>query len=179
MPKPARAVASLCGVAALVVGAFFSSPAIAQDGSVQPTSYTQDDVSAFNDFLVQYDQVRLMRLAEGAADVIIGNPSIADVTIQSDRLLAVTGKTFGVTNLIILNNAGEVVVNRRLIVRADDQKIVNLTRGGERQTYNCAPNCQPVIQIGDEANYFLNVARAASEKFKVSDAVAAQSQAAE
>ena len=111
--------------------------------------------------------------------MIIGNPSIADISVQSDRLIAVTGKTFGVTNLIVLNARGNVIANRRLIVRADDQKMVNLTRGAVRQTYNCAPNCQSVIKIGDEADYFANIARMASEKMKVADSVAEASQSSE
>lgn len=152
--------------------------AMAQSGQLEPTAYTED-TGAFSDFLVQYDQVRLMRLTEGAADVIIGNPSIADISVQSDRLIAVTGKTFGVTNLIVLNARGNVIANRRLIVRADDQKMVNLTRGAVRQTYNCAPNCQSVIKIGDEADYFANIARMASEKMKVADSVAEASQSSE
>jgi len=79
---------------------------------------------ASNDFLVQYDQARVMRIDEPATDIIVGNPSIAAVAIRGAKLLVVTGKTFGVTNVIVLNADGQVIVNRRLVVRADDQKIV-------------------------------------------------------
>jgi Flp pilus assembly secretin CpaC len=37
-----------------------------------------------------------------AAEVIIGNPTIADVSVQGGNLLVVTGKSFGVTNIISL-----------------------------------------------------------------------------
>ena len=121
-----------------------------------------------NDFVVQYDQVRLLRLEDKAADVIVGNPSIADVTIQNGKLLAITGKTFGVTNLIILDRAGRVMMNRRLLVSSDDQKIVNLTRGSTSQTYNCAPKCQPVLKIGDDTDYYGAIAKSSENKVKFS-----------
>lgn len=133
-----------------------SQPALASDAS---------------DFVVQYDQVRLLRLDEKAADVIVGNPSIADVAIQNGKLLAITGKTFGITNLIILDRAGRVMMNRRLLVNSDDQKIVNLTRGANSQTYNCAPKCQPVLKIGDDAEYYSRVANSSENKVKFSAGV--------
>jgi len=124
-----------------------------------------------NDFVVQYDQVRLLRLEEKAASVIVGNPSIADVAIQNGKLLAITGKTFGVTNLIILDRAGRVMMNRRLLVSTDEQKIVNLTLGAKKQTYNCAPNCQPVLKIGDDPEYYTSVSSASEKKIKFSAGV--------
>ncbi len=135
------------------------------------TSTTVAAADDANDFVVQYDQVRLLRLEDKAADVIVGNPSIADVTIQNGKLLAITGKTFGVTNLIILDRAGRVMMNRRLLVSTDDQKIVNLTRGSTSQTYNCAPKCQPVLKIGDDKDYYGAIAASSENKVKFSAGV--------
>ena len=137
------------------------------------------DEGNFNDFHVQYDQVELLRLNEEGATIIVGNPSIADVSIQRAKLLAITGKTFGVTNLIVMNHAGQVITNRRLVVRADDQKVVNLNRGVLRESYNCAPKCQSVLTIGDEQAYYSRIAKAASDKFRVSDSIAEASQGGE
>ncbi|MGI9406985.1 MAG: pilus assembly protein N-terminal domain-containing protein [Hyphomicrobiaceae bacterium] len=124
-----------------------------------------------NDFVIQYDQVRLLRLEDKAADVIVGNPSIADVAIQKGKLLAITGKTFGVTNLIVLDRAGRVMMNRRLIVSSDDQKIVNLMRGAKSQTYNCAPKCQPALKIGDDMEHYTALAKSSENKVKFSAGV--------
>ncbi len=46
---------------------------------------------ASNDFLVQYDQARVMRIDEPATDIIVGNRSIAAVAIRGPKLLIVTG----------------------------------------------------------------------------------------
>jgi len=156
-PILTRLTAAAAGFsAAIVLMTSAPQPALADSGS---------------DFAVMYDQVRLLRLEEKAADVIVGNPSIADVTIQNGKLLAITGKTFGTTNLIILDRAGRVVMNRRLVVNTDDQKIVNLTRGSSSQTYNCAPKCQPVLKIGDDAEYYGRVSSSSENKVKFSSGV--------
>ena len=36
------------------------------------------------------------------------------------------------------------------MVKRDEGKVVNLQRGTERQSYNCTPQCNPSITIGDE-----------------------------
>src|SRR5262245_19203692 len=55
------------------------------------------------DLVVRYDQSQLLRLPRPVDHVIIGNASIADVSVQAGNLLIVTGKTFGVTNIIALD----------------------------------------------------------------------------
>ncbi len=153
-PFSTRLTAFATGIAsAIVLFSATSTPANADDGS---------------DFVVKYDQVRLLRLEEKAADVIVGNPSIADVTIQNGKLLAITGKTFGTTNLIILDRAGRVVLDRQLVVSSNDQKIVNLTRGGVSRTYNCAPKCQPTLKIGDDTEYYGQIAKSSQDKVSFS-----------
>src|SRR6185503_21362837 len=109
---------------------------------------------AAEDLIVKYDQSQLVRLPKAAAEVIVGNPSIADVAVQSGNLLVVTGKTFGITNIIALDADRNVIQEQRVLVRRDEGKVVNLLRGTDRQSYNCTPQCNPSITIGDEAKFF-------------------------
>jgi Flp pilus assembly secretin CpaC len=125
-------------------------------------------LAAAEDLIVQYDQARLLRLPEPAVNIIIGNPSIADVTLQSSELLIITGKTFGVTNLIILDKDNKIILNQRLMVKSDDQKVVSLQRGISTTTYACVPKCEPVLKVGDEPNHFSEVAKAGQQKMKFS-----------
>jgi hypothetical protein len=125
-------------------------------------------LAAAEDLVVQYDQARLLRLPEPAANIIVGNPSIADVTLQSTELLIITGKTFGVTNLIILDKNNKIILNQRLMVKSDDQKVVSLQRGISTTTYACVPKCEPVLKVGDEPNHFSEVAKAGQQKMKIS-----------
>ena len=60
---------------------------------------------------------------------MVGNPSIADVSVQSGKLLVVTGKSFGETNLIVMDADGKVFVNRRLIVQEPRTGFVTVYRG--------------------------------------------------
>ena len=47
-----------------------------------------------DDLIVRYDQSQLLRMPREVANIIVGNPSIADVSVQRGNLLVVTGKTF-------------------------------------------------------------------------------------
>ena len=102
------------------------------------------------DLIVNYDQSQLVRLPRPAAEIIIGNPAIADVNVQNGNLLVVTGKTFGITNMIVLDAQKNMILEQRILVKRDEAKVVNLKRGTLRQSYNCTPQCNPSIVIGDE-----------------------------
>lgn len=121
------------------------------------------------DLIVNYDQSQLVKLSRPAAEIIIGNPSIADVSVQNGSLLVVTGKTFGITNMIILDAQRNVILDQRILVKRDEAKVVNLMRGTQRQSYNCTPQCNPSIVIGDEDAYFDSVAKASEKKMGFSE----------
>ncbi len=53
---------------------------------------------------VVLDQAKLMRLPDRVSTIVIGNPSIADGTLQAGGLLVVTGKGYGTTNMMILDS---------------------------------------------------------------------------
>jgi Flp pilus assembly secretin CpaC len=135
--------------------------------------------SAFNatkaqadDLVVRYDQAQLLRLPRPVAEIIVGNPTIADVAIQGANLLVVTGKTFGVTNVIALDADRNIIQDQRVVVERD-QAVVNLHRGVTRQTYNCTPQCQPNLTIGDDKNFFELISTQNSQKTSFSDGGAA------
>jgi Flp pilus assembly secretin CpaC len=119
---------------------------------------------AADDLLVKYDQSKLVRLQKPAAEIIVGNPSIADVSVQSGNLLVVTGKSFGITNIIILDAERNVIQDQRVMVQRDEGKVVNLMRGVDRQSYNCSPQCNPSITVGDEQKYFDAIRNASQTK---------------
>jgi Flp pilus assembly secretin CpaC len=121
------------------------------------------------DLIVKYDQSQLLRLSRPAAEIIIGNAAIADVAVQSGNLLVITGKTFGITNIIALVADRNVIQDQRVLVKRDEAKVVNLLRGTERQSYNCTPQCNPSITIGDEPKYFDAIRNASQNKIGFSE----------
>jgi Flp pilus assembly secretin CpaC len=129
-----------------------------------------------DDLIVMYDQSQLLRLPRPASEIIIGNPSIADVAVQSGNLLVVTGKTFGITNIIALDADRNVIQDQRVLVKRDEVKVVNLHRGAQRQSYNCTPQCNPSITVGDEQAYFDTIQKASQAKIGFSERAADSSQ---
>lgn len=130
--------------------------------------------AAAGDLIVRYDQSQLLRLPRPASEIIVGNPSIADVTLQDGNLLVVTGKTFGITNIIALDTDHNVIQDQRVMVERDDRRVVNLHKGSQRFTFACTPNCEPTLTIGDEKDFFENVKSANSSKTKFSEGSADQ-----
>jgi len=97
---------------------------------------------------VEIDQVTLIRLDKPGAEVIIGNPSIADVSVQNSRLLAVTGKSAGLTNIMVLDGSGNLTYSKKVFVSADALHLVTLNKGSARMTYSCSPTCGPALIPG-------------------------------
>ena len=143
--------------------------AIAAAAVAAVSGLTVAPAQAAEDLIVKYDQSQLVRLPKPAAEIIIGNPSIADVSIQSGNLLVISGKTFGITNIISLDADRNVIQDQRVLVKRDEGKVVNLQRGTERQSYNCTPQCNPSITIGDEQKYFEAIRNASQNKISISE----------
>jgi Flp pilus assembly secretin CpaC len=129
-------------------------------------------MAANNNVQVLVDQATLVRLDRPAAEIVVGNPSIADVSVQSSKLLVITGKSFGETNLIVMDVDGKVVANRQLIVQEPRTGFVTMYRGVARQTLHCAPYCTPPLVIGDTPDIFGAVANQITTKQSISQSAA-------
>ena len=121
------------------------------------------------DLIVKYDQSQLLRLPRPVAEIIIGNPTIAEVTVQAANLLVVTGKTFGITNVIALDAERNIIQDQRVMVVRDEVKVINVQKGGKRESYNCTPQCNPSLVVGDDTTYFESVARTSERKIKFTE----------
>jgi Flp pilus assembly secretin CpaC len=117
---------------------------------------------------VLVDQAKVIRLPEKTQTVIVGNPMIADISVQKNGILVVTGKSFGVTNFIALDAAGGMLAESRVTVRAATDSVVTVQRGMERESYSCAPQCQPAIQLGDSSKFFGEVGGQATSRNQMS-----------
>ena len=104
---------------------------------------------------VHVDQAQLLKLPDGVATVVIGNPLIADATLQSGGILIVTGKGYGATNLMALDRNGRVIVSKSVrVLGPSDSNLVVVYKGDARESYSCAPQCQPRTTLGDSTKYF-------------------------
>jgi len=104
---------------------------------------------------VSLDRATIVHLPEKVATIVIGNPSVADGSLQAGGLLVVTGKGYGATNLLALDRKGDTLAEYSVHVSGpkDDSKIT-IYRGVERETWDCAPRCEHTVVLGDSPKYF-------------------------
>jgi len=103
---------------------------------------------------VYVDQAKLVKLPAKVSTIVVGNPLIADVTLQSGGIVVVTGKGYGATNFIAMDRNGDVLVDRQIQVEGPTDQLVTVYRGVERESYSCMPICQRRVTLGDGAGYF-------------------------
>jgi hypothetical protein len=65
-----------------------------------------------------------------------------------------TGKCYGLTNFIVLDRSGAVLMEKSIEVQGPRERLVVVYRGVERETYSCAPSCERRITLGDSPAYF-------------------------
>ena len=105
--------------------------------------------------IVNVDEARILKLPERIATIVIGNPLIADATLQSGGILVITGKGYGATNLLALDRAGRVIMEKSVQVQGPvADNLVVVYKGVARESYSCTPECAPRITLGDDTKYF-------------------------
>ncbi len=99
--------------------------------------------------IVHLDQARLLQLPDRAVTIVVGNPLIADLSIQPGGLAVITGKGYGATNFIVMDKTGAVLTEKIVEVQEPADNTVVVYSGETRQTYSCTPDCSPRITLGD------------------------------
>jgi Flp pilus assembly secretin CpaC len=107
-----------------------------------------------NAIAVAVDQAKLIKIPNRATTIVVGNPMIADVTLQNGGVIVVTGKGYGATNFIAMDRSGEVLVDRVIQVEGPTDQVVTVYRGVDRESYSCMPICQRRVTLGDGENFF-------------------------
>ena len=120
------------------------------------------------------DHARVMQISRPADIVIIGNPAIADATIQDNRTLIITGRSFGTTNLIVLDKEGQPIADEVITVAAPNNQVVTVYRRSSRQSYSCTPDCSPMLIVGDNVATFEAVNSQIQAHGSLSEAAAAR-----
>jgi Flp pilus assembly secretin CpaC len=114
------------------------------------------EASASDSMIITLDQATVLRLSTPAERVIVGNPAIADVTVDSPKLVSIFGKMAGETNLIILGARDQTLLSRPLVViNAPDHVVAVHVPGKDGPTsrvYTCAAgHCLRVRSPEDNA----------------------------
>ena len=104
--------------------------------------------------VVHLDEATIIKLPDRTTTVVIGNPLIADISVQPGGLAVVTGKSFGGTNIIIMDKAGAVLTEHTVEVHDSIDRTVVVYRGGARETYSCTPECAARVTLADQTEFF-------------------------
>jgi hypothetical protein len=59
-----------------------------------------------------------------------------------------TGRTFGTTNLVLLDAQGNAIVDEKLLVTLDETDTVRVYRQTDRKVLFCATSCEPMNTDG-------------------------------
>ncbi|MCW2306512.1 pilus assembly protein N-terminal domain-containing protein [Rhodobium gokarnense] len=118
------------------------------------------------------DRAKVMHIEGGADTIIVGNPAVADAVMHDATTLIIVGRSYGTTNLIVLNADNEPIADETIIVRPTDTSMVTVQRQGARYSYSCAPTCVPAPMPGDQNDYFENAGKQTSQRNEAAQAAA-------
>ncbi len=99
---------------------------------------------------VVMNQAKIVKLARPADTIVVGNPAIADASVQDANTIVLTGKGFGVTNLVIMDAEGLPIVDEQIYVTRQEERSVRIYRRAEVQTLSCTPLCESAYKSDAE-----------------------------
>ncbi|CAN5344954.1 pilus assembly protein N-terminal domain-containing protein [soil metagenome] len=109
--------------------------------------------AAATDLILTADQAKLLAVSGEPGTIVVGNPNIADVTVQGKQVF-VHGRNYGTTNMIIFDRDGNQLTALDVTVTMGGNHNLSVYRAGGRYSYTCAPECEMTLQVGDAAEYF-------------------------
>ncbi len=124
------------------------------------------------------DQVRPFKLETPAKSIVVGNPAIADVTIQDNNNILLFGKAPGLTNIYVFDETGAPSQNLVIRVRTPSSDMLTVHRGVGRTTYNCTTNCEATVTVGDDTEQFETVSSQVESKYGQASSLAQNSDGA-
>ena len=123
IPAHRRLAAAVCGAALAVLSSL-------------PANAAEDLIRVF------MDHARILKLDRPVSKVIIGNANVADVAVSDPQTIVLTGKSYGTTNLVILDQSGDAIVDERILVSVDEANTLRVFKQTQRSVYSCSPACE-------------------------------------
>ena len=111
-------------------------------------------VLAAEHLTVTVDKAKVLRLQRDAATVMVANPTIADVVVESPRMIFILGIEPGETSLHIFDARGNEILEAALVVVPNSERQVTINRPNVEETLSCSPRCAVVatrLGSGEEA----------------------------
>jgi hypothetical protein len=97
---------------------------------------------------VAVDHVARLSVSRPAGSVIVGNPAVADVTVVDPRTVYVSGRNYGISEVVVLDEIGRTVWQGDVVVTAPTQGEVSIYRGSQVTEMACSGLCAPTLRSG-------------------------------
>jgi hypothetical protein len=127
-----RRLATPSALVALALAA--ASPALAAPGLV-----------------VAIDHSQRLHVSRPAGSVIVGNPAVADVTVVDAHTVFVSGRGYGVSEIVVLDPLGRTIWQGDVVVTAPSAGQVSVYRGTQVTEMACATLCSPSVRPGGKS----------------------------
>jgi Flp pilus assembly secretin CpaC len=132
------------------MGRHVSKIAAAVAGMILSAAMAVSPAAAGTDISVVMNQAKILKLTRPADTIVVGNPAIADASVQDASTIVLTGKGFGITNLVVLDKSGSPIVDAQVVVSRDDADSVRIYRRSQVQTLSCTPYCESAYKNAAE-----------------------------
>lgn len=126
-----RTLAVIGTLVCAAASVFASSAVLADDGDI---------------LRVYMNSARILKLDRPVSKVIIGNSDVADATVADARTIVVTGRSYGSTNIVLLDSDGNALLDERIVVSIDESNTVRVFKSTARTVLSCTPNCEQHAQ---------------------------------
>jgi hypothetical protein len=101
---------------------------------------------------VTWRKAQIMSFGSGVGGIVIGDPSVVDVTVEANGQIVVFGKTPGETNLIVTGSDNTVLFNAPVVVMPEDNRQVSIINAGagtiSERSWTCLTRCVQVLGPG-------------------------------
>ncbi len=162
---PRRAL-TFGAVSTAICALALATPAQA-DGMLEEMSDFEYEENRQSIVAVPIDNSAMLELERNAATVVVGNPSIADVSVQKGNLLFVLGRNFGTTNVIALDSNNKQIADIPVSVTTTMPHHMTLYRGAGQVSFTCAPRCERSLIPGDFNQEFVDAEAQVRNKLNI------------
>ena len=111
-----------------------------------PASADQDVIN------VVWRKAQFLDIKGDPTSIIIGDPSVTDISIEGPGKFLIFGKTPGETSLMVLGGNGEVLIDAAVVVTPENERHVSIISPSAaactERTWNCSIRCVQVVGPG-------------------------------
>ena len=96
---------------------------------------------------VQLNHAERLSIHGAAANVVVGNSAVADVSVLNSHTLYVVGRNYGSTAVLVTDALGRAIYSGDVTVGKPASGVA-IYRGVTRADYACAPGCSEAVRAG-------------------------------